>query len=425
MRACTPDRQSAVVACSAGLWLTPVGLRTNSMAVGTCADSTPASCPAPVGSVGTGAPSRDSTATRRSRRPAPNSTSGDTDSRVTVTSTPCGTAARSAAAVRSARTRSRAVSSGARASSQAWTADGTAFVPFGSTRTRPIVATASARSAASRAAMTVCANGSMGSRRSRSRVVPAWLASPWKEHRQRPCGQIAVATPTGAGPSASHRPCSTCSSTNAPMRASRSSSRPSPSGSRPAARIASASVTPSAPVSARARSASSAPVSSRDPAHATPNLAPSSSAKFTTATGRDGRTPRSRSSRTASSALTTPSGPSYAPPSGTESRWLPVTSASAPGVPHHAHWLPLRSVSTSSPAARASAANHARHSRSAASYANRRYPPVSGSRPIGASASHMRPNACSGLMRGLSWGRGRRWPRRRARPRGSRRRRAG
>ncbi len=71
-----------------------------------------------------------------------------------------------------------------------------ALVPFGSTATLPKVASASAVAPA-RAASTVSAYVSIGSRRSSIRVVPAWLASPWKSKRQRPCGQIAPATPTG------------------------------------------------------------------------------------------------------------------------------------------------------------------------------------------------------------------------------------
>ena len=52
-------------------------------------------------------------------------------------------------------------------------AAGTAFVPFGSTMTLPNVATAPACSAARRAASAVLAYGSIGSRRSASRAVPA------------------------------------------------------------------------------------------------------------------------------------------------------------------------------------------------------------------------------------------------------------
>ena len=195
----------------------------------------------------------------------------------------------------------------------------------------------------------------MASSRSASAVVPAWLASPGTSTRQRPCGQMSLPTPTEWPRSTRCRPCSTCSSTNAPIRASVSSSRPRMAGSRPARRIASAIVTPSLSVSPRARSAPRAPVMTRDPAQATPNLAPSSSAKFTTPTGRDGAKPSCRSWSTAARAPTTPSGPSKAPPSGTESRCEPMTTPGSPaataasGSPHQAHWLPIRSVVRSSP----------------------------------------------------------------------------
>ena len=79
-------------------------------------------------------------------------------------------------------------------------------------------------------------------------------------------------------------------------------------------------------VSDRARSHGMAPVARREPRQARPNREPSSSTKTPTPIGRDGVTPRSRSTSSAASALTTPSGPSYAPPSGTESRCDPVSS---------------------------------------------------------------------------------------------------
>ena len=71
----------------------------------------------------------------------------------------------------------------------------------------------------------------------------------------------------------------------------------------------------------------SAPVSSREPAQATPNRAPSSSAKLTTPIGRAGSNPRVAQQRRARRRRdTTPSGPSNAPPSGTESRCDPTTT---------------------------------------------------------------------------------------------------
>jgi hypothetical protein len=62
---------------------------------------------------------------------------------------------------------------------------------------------------------------------------------------------------------------------------------------------------------------------------------------------------------TAASADATPSGPSKAPPPGTESRWLPVTRAPICGFPHHAQMMPLRSVSTAKPRWSACWMNHA------------------------------------------------------------------
>ena len=76
----------------------------------------------------------------------------------------------------------------------------------------------------------------------------------------------------------------------------------------------------------------------------------------------------------AAKADTTPSGPSNAPPSGTESRCEPVTKASVgspvqPGGIHHAHRLPLRSSSTSMPRREAQSENHSRKVRSASDQA--------------------------------------------------------
>ncbi len=153
--------------------------------------------------------------------------------------------------------------------------------------------------------------------------MPAWLASPIRSSRHRPCGQIAAPTPTGRSRSTRPRPCSTCSSTNVPTRRSVSGSAPRWAGSCPASAIASAIVTPSVSRSARARSGSSWPVSRRDPAQAMPNRAPSSSAKLATPIGRAGRNPSRISTSSAARDDTTPSGPSKAPPSGTESRCEP------------------------------------------------------------------------------------------------------
>ena len=99
-----------------------------------------------------------------------------------------------------------------------------ALTPFGATCTLPQVATAPCRSAAARAASTTRAKASIGSSRSTRRVVPAWSARPARSSRQRPCGWIAVPTAIARPRSASARPCSTCSSTNVPIRPSASGS---------------------------------------------------------------------------------------------------------------------------------------------------------------------------------------------------------
>ncbi len=163
-------------------------------------------------------------------------------------------------------------------------------------------------------------------------MVPAWSARPAKSIRQRPCGQIDSATPTAASIPARALPCSTCSSMNASMPAIRSASGPIAAGSNPACVMAAARSTPSPSVSSRAASGAIAPVSSRLPRQETPNLAPSSSVNATTPTGLTGTCPASASRSIATNAETTPSGPSNGPPSGTESRWLPVTIAPAPSA---------------------------------------------------------------------------------------------
>ncbi len=192
------------------------------------------------------------------------------------------------------------------------------------------------------------------------RVAPAWLGSPVKSNRQRPCAQLVEATATARPRSTRSRPCSTCSSTNASTSSS-SDERPS-LGSWPAADIAS---TRYVPARSRRRPASSGemrPVASRDPRQATPNREPSSSTNSATPTGRDGTTPRSRSRSIAAKEETTPSGPSYAPPLSTESRCDPTkmprrapaeVAAGCPGRSagsggrHQATALPWPSVSTS------------------------------------------------------------------------------
>ncbi len=113
----------------------------------------------------------------------------------------------------------------------------------------------------------------------------------------------------------------------------------------PAEASTSCRLAPSASVSASARSGLMAPLSRRDPRQATPNREPSSSANTAIAVGRDGRWPAACSRATASRADTTPSGPSKAPPPGTESRCEPVTKASArerPTTPRCCRCGPVR-----------------------------------------------------------------------------------
>ena len=285
------------------------------------------------------------------------------------------TASVPAAAATSATTARTSASSAPRASSQARTRDGIALVPLGCTSTRPIVATVP------------CSVGCLAGAQHR-RGQP--------EHRV-----VAVHEPGGAGvvglagqvePPPAVRPDAVGDpdrraavhqvhalldvQLDAACRRGAASRRPGRGGPGRARRRASPRPASCRRASARPRawSGSSAPVSSREPAQAMPNRAPSSSVKLTTASGRAGTCPRSRSRSTAANPPTTPSGPSNAPPSGTESRWLPVTTPgpSASGSPHHAHWLPLRSTTRSSPRRAASAANHSRQARSAGAQACRR-----------------------------------------------------
>lgn len=334
------------------------------MAVGAAAASTPASCPAPVGSAGM----PPSASPMAARGPSAKRTVPDHDSSVSPAVQPWAVACAAAAALISATSPRVISSSPARQSSHTSTWLAMTFVPPGVTSTRPTVARAPARASARTGICAIVAPAAtIGSRRPDMRVVPAWLPWPVKRSRQRPWPRTLDATPTGAPRSISPRPCSTCSSRNRPMRDSAASSRPARAGSSPAPASVSASVHPEVSVSASALLAASSPVSSLDPRQGTPKREPSSSANTTTATGRDGRMPLAISRWTASRALTTPSGPSKAPPPGTESRWLPVTSAPGPGGPHQAQMLPLPSWSMSSPIAVARETNHSRSCRSASS----------------------------------------------------------
>ena len=128
-------------------------------------------------------------------------------------------------------------------------------------------------------------------------------------------------------------------------------------------------------VRALARSGSSAPVSSREPgagdaepgAFLVGEVHDADRARGAHVARRAaGRPPRTR--------LTTPSGPSKAPPSGTESRWLPVVTPgpSRQGRPTRPTGCRCGRRSRSSPRRTASAANHSRQARSAGVQANRR-----------------------------------------------------
>ena len=129
------------------------------------------------------------------------------------------------------------------------------------------------------------------------RVVPAWLAWPVKSNRQRPCGQISLASPTATSRSTRSRPCSTCSSTKVPTRSGQPTTAEAPRREAGAAgrldRVG--RKTPSRSRSSRAFSQVIAPVTSREPRHARPKREPSSSTKAETPIGRSGSKPRSRS----------------------------------------------------------------------------------------------------------------------------------
>ena len=248
----------------------------------------------------------------------------------------------------------------ARTSSQAVTPDGMALTAFGRTSTLPTVARASCRRAAARTA-----HDRAAARASGRRGRPAgWCRRGRPGRRGRPASGRAAGScrrrrPT-AGPtrSTSPRPCSMCSSTKAPTRrsglvvtAERAPGRAPARGHR--LRVA----------SRRPRRAGRAPCPGRgDPGEqprsgaGQPEPGPLLVDEADDAERPGRRDPRARSRSTAASAEATPSGPSNAPPSGTESRWLPVTTPGrtgrhASGSPHHAHWLPQRSVVTSRPRA--------------------------------------------------------------------------
>ena len=337
----------------------------------------PASWPAAVGSTGI-SPRWRSAFVRRARGPSGNSTIGVSDSVVTSRVTESVAACRCASAVILSTSAVRVASSAALASSQARISRRYGVGPVGrddhlaERRDRVVRGRLGPRRVHRRRE---CQHGVATIDQSRRSGVVGFatereLPPPvWPDRRTRPRRE--------RSPSRAHAPARRATR-RTPRRGSAScGSSPRCSGLRPARTSASANVIPSASRSPRARSAVRAPVDSCDPTHATPKRAPSSSENATTATGMAGTTPRSRSMSIAANADTTPSGPSNAPPSGTESRWEPVTKASRgspvhPGGIHHAHMLPLRSTSTSIPRCSAHPTNHSRKVRSASDHANRR-----------------------------------------------------
>ena len=220
--ASTPASQSSTSACSAGLCDTPVGLRTKSIAVGTpAAARMPASWPG-------------GRREQRSRRPVPQRRAdhageplGQARRRTRRAARATPPSPRTSCRRAPARSAAWALTAATTASTASWSA--AAHVepgtdPFGDGVGGAGVdlepadgGPAPPRRACLLADSAVNAAVSIGSARSSMRVVPAWSARPPNSRRHRPCGQIAVATPTGAGGPASgatsQRPCSTCSST--------------------------------------------------------------------------------------------------------------------------------------------------------------------------------------------------------------------
>ena len=105
----------------------------------------------------------------------------------------------------------------------------------------------------------------------------------------------------------------------------------------------------------------------------------------------------------AASAETTPSGPSYAPPSRTESRWEPVSTASA--VDGHRRAAPPRDQVADTVAldARGRAPRTARGTTRAASRSAevngwRKYPPLAADRPTGARSRHICSKSALGMI---------------------------
>ena len=296
----TPAWQSASSACSAGECEMPVGLRTNSIAVGMPALARmPASWPAPVASTGRAGQHRPQPLGQRRRRSAVASVQD---------SAPAGrpgAPASSASSATSARTRS---GSGPRASSQAVTSDGIAFTPLGDTEPCPWWPP-------SRAA-----------RRPPGRPAPAGRR-PASDRAGRPAGWCRRGWPRRAARSASGRAarsreptatgCAELDQAAALLDVQLDEAADPVEGfsiGADAGRVEAGGPHRLGQLGRRRRRSApgpgrraSAPVISREPAQAMPNRAPSSSPKLTTPIGRAGcEARRARSASTAANADTTP-----------------------------------------------------------------------------------------------------------------------
>ena len=320
--ALTPAAQSPGSACSAGEWETPVGLRTNSMRGRHPRGQHPRVVARPGGQhrgpdPGGGQGGHQPVAQRGVEL------HGGRDRLL-------GPAARSTPWAAAAGARPRSTSS-TTACSRARPARGRparrspdeliALTAPGSAVSLPTVASAPCQAAACRARRAsrrrTAASGHAGRR---AWWCPAWSARPVKSAAT---GRAARSAP----PSRSRRPgppapgparCAVPRRRRWPRAGRRPG--PMPPGSCPAAAIASASVMPprvgQRPGPAGLDGAGQQPAAQAGDAEP----APSSSLNAATASGRTGRLPRSRSRSIAANAVTTPSGPSKAPPSGTESR---------------------------------------------------------------------------------------------------------
>ena len=361
--ASTPARQSARSACSAGEWETPVGLRTNSIAVGTpAAARMPASWPAPVASTRRAAEQGGEPVARARRR----TRSG----RSTTPRRRCRRAPRRRR--RPPRDRPRRV--GRRAGVEPGRDERRHRVDaVRHDRTLPHVARASCRAAAPRAASTTRAKASIGSRRSTRRVVPAWLASPGRSSatgraarsRCRPPRRGPADRAPGPARRAARR---TCRPGAASPRRARGAA-----GSRPAWSAPRPYVTPSPSASprpgrrqrpgeqARARAGDAEARALLVAEHGDPERTGRPEPARPQGVDRgEGATRRRAGRRTRRR---------RAPSRGGSRRRRPDRRES--GSPHHAQRLPARSSTRSIPRAAASPANHSRRSASSRVQANR------------------------------------------------------